>query len=522
MTKAYLANLLERFMVLVRRTFAWLGQHLIISLLVAATVAIVLGFIPYLVRLLYRQSLKDAVDPTHFLALVAILFAFLQQLAMANAIREKLNTLDFETRFHAAYRDDLKNDWTVIYAAVLLIGYFLVFAVATLFPSKFEIPLYLLVLIVLILVHVYNWISDWPTVSRGKFDQFYYLYKHGSGCISYSTINYFQPDMECFGQSGVGYISYLRFQHDIFAPHGCRLALADPICAEESYGDVLAEFCRDETPTIFLQVARPTAQHLAARFAVARFGYETQVDLKEFNRADHEALNTICTDAENAEPWISEQPWNTCCFAELQHVSEMWLKTKDVCEYVLLTRPLLDVAQPGVRCCIARHNGKVTAFVTFDPMYRSGKVVGYYQNMVRYLPESPKGTTELLTVHAMAKFAREGITMVSLGISPLADVVGSDNDDGIPLNQALATVLNKIFEKGKFAYPFKGNVENKRLYGGRRKHTYVAASQGGTMTEILSAVTAMRLATGRNMHRWISLLREYDEHGELRTLGQTF
>jgi lysylphosphatidylglycerol synthetase-like protein (DUF2156 family) len=65
--------------------------------------------------------------------------------------------------------------------------------------------------------------------------------------------------------------------------------------------------------------------------------------------------------------------------------------------------------------------GRTCAFVTFTPIYGSARSWGWAVDLMRRLPDAPRGVMDLLLVRAVERFRERRANVVSLGLAAMAD-----------------------------------------------------------------------------------------------------
>lgn len=310
-----------------------------------------------------------------------------------------------------------------------------------------------------------------------------------------------------------GLVAFREERHSVFKCLTRRVALSDPACDAEAMGPLLDAFI-GRSPVVFVQISRTVARLLAARgFAVGSFGCENEIDLCSFplrggNDPDvstgrFSALRRLVHKARTEGIHVFESDIESMDPNDVQQVSRAWLKDRGGFEYSFLTRPLVLRSEPDVRYFWAKQGKTLVAFSVFDPMYRNDRIDGYYQNHIRYVPEAPHGTTDLMTITAMSRFRDEGVDRLSLGLSPLAHLSNHEKADDVPRDALVEARLHAVRRTAGFAYPFAGNEFSKRRYRPNREEVFVAASEGGSLLEMASVLTAMGLVRARDLCRWV-------------------
>ncbi len=159
----------------------------------------------------------------------------------------------------------------------------------------------------------------------------------------------------------------------------------------------------------------------------------------------------------------------------LAPVSNAWLplKTGHGEELEFLARPYLLRPEADVRIFTGRIDGVPVGFVIMDPMYRDGRVAGYTVTILRHYADCPEGTVDYINLEAMAQFAREGIPLLSLGVSPfhrLPELARVEGYGALPV-YAVYRFLNGW---GDWIYHFSGLSFHKSRYRANEIPVYTA------------------------------------------------
>ena len=84
-----------------------------------------------------------------------------------------------------------------------------------------------------------------------------------------------EPHMEHFVLEGVGYISYARYKHWIWARKERKIVLADPVCEVEDFHHLITAFIENHPDVIFVGVSSEPAKILEKMgYTVNQFGIE--------------------------------------------------------------------------------------------------------------------------------------------------------------------------------------------------------------------------------------------------------
>jgi len=193
-------------------------------------------------------------------------------------------------------------------------------------------------------------------------------------------------------------------------------------------------------------------------------GVETNIDLNVF-KPEGKKLARVrhwISSAQSAGATVTELSTQSQETIDLLGaISETWLKGKaNKQELNLLTRPLVLDYEPDTRLFCASVEGKVVAFVLFEPMYHDGKIIGYMADFVRRLDDAPKGSFDLIYHEAGKIFKAEGATTISFGLSPLADMENNENIH----NPLVSTIFNVNYNYGNDMYAYQGLDAHKKTY----------------------------------------------------------
>ncbi len=309
--------------------------------------------------------------------------------------------------------------------------------------------------------------------------------------MSYTTL---ESNMEHFLLDGEGYIAYLTYKHWLWCRKPRQIVLADPICDEENYQNLLTEFLKQHPNAVFIGLSKKPAIVLEKMgYKVNQFGIETDILLNEFDlrgkkRAKLRQWRNKC-ERENVvvkEIPIEDHP----DIEKVKDLSKRWLKNKKKGKIQFLVRPLRFKQEKDVRYFFAYQNDDLIAFAVFDPIYKNEKIIGYFHNMDRYESNVPHGTSPYIIISAIEKFKEEGISHIALGMSPMSLQRGMKNE-----LKSYDLFTRKAFwyayEKLNFLYPFQGNAIHKNKFNGIQEPIYISSTNGMNLKEIFIMVKAM-------------------------------
>jgi phosphatidylglycerol lysyltransferase len=313
--------------------------------------------------------------------------------------------------------------------------------------------------------------------------KFAYLSQHGAQPASYLTT---QEGFSEFHLPGVGYAS--------FASHlGANLVLGDPICDPRRWPEFIAAMRAQVKKPTFVQVSRECALVLGERFGYTlnTFAVETDIPLAEFSLKGNKKNNlryAIRQGEKQARVVESDmaalQRDHGIVERDLARVFRSWMGTRTARHQLkFLIRPPVFADEPGVRKFYAIGNsGELLGFVFFSPMYRDGKLIGFYNDINVAAAEAPSGLATYITLTAIEAFRRDGVPSLNLGASPLAAL---DHVDGMPKDCARVRLMLKAFyHVGNSFYSFKGSHAHKHRYHGREYPVFIATSWPLKMIEV--------------------------------------
>lgn len=286
------------------------------------------------------------------------------------------------------------------------------------------------------------------------------LVAFGDQCMSYSTL---QPGLQyVFSSDG----EYLAFR----AIGQYRVMLGDPVCAPESRADMLQRFhesCVASGVAALALHISPQVAAVALQIGFVRqvIGVEIDVALSDFSlRGRAKAyLRRACNRARRTGLQVRESTADTVAPADKRRVSESWLRKKGGNQLEFLIRPCDTGDEFDVRTFCGFIDGRLVGFVSFDPLYRDGTIVGYYQQHMRYCDEAPAGTIDCITTCAMSAFREQGYQVLKLGLAPLSQLQAHRHLDS---NPRLSGLIRRTYERADQRYPYRGAYFHKSRYRG--------------------------------------------------------
>jgi hypothetical protein len=114
-------------------------------------------------------------------------------------------------------------------------------------------------------------------------------------------------------------------------------------------------------------------------------------------------------------------------------------------------------------------DGWIVSFVTFDPVYEAGDVIGYSPAVKRRSADAPAGAEEAITKYAIEQFRAEGIKTLRLGLLPFYQV----QDSAFRESWRLKKLFQWLYDYGdRLIYSFRGHADFKHGYRGNLSKVY--------------------------------------------------
>ncbi|MEM8945239.1 MAG: DUF2156 domain-containing protein [Planctomycetota bacterium] len=292
----------------------------------------------------------------------------------------------------------------------------------------------------------------------------------GSFTQAYSTA--VQPELEYFWL-GECYLAYRQ-------KWGVTCVLADPIGRPDLHEALLREFIGQFRKPCFWQIGRSTAKILqTCGFWINEMGCDTRLNLAtyDFTGRKKERLR-------HATNWLAKHDYvvregtyaNDVDVERIRLLSETWQASRQTTRSVhFFNRPLVLDDEPDVRkFFLLGPTGEPVAFVSFDPIYRDGEVIGYSPAVKRRLPDAPLRAEEGMMKIAIEKFQDEKRECVMLGLSPMAGIKDEEFRANPLLRFGWSRALNAWWIN-RFFYNLAGHADFKRRFHGVEEQTYYAS-----------------------------------------------
>ncbi|MBZ9675159.1 phosphatidylglycerol lysyltransferase domain-containing protein [Mesorhizobium sp. ES1-1] len=309
--------------------------------------------------------------------------------------------------------------------------------------------------------------------------------RHGDFSLAYSSA--VQSKLSYFGDAD-GYIAFgTKMKH--------HFALGDPVAAPARRADYIRRFVEMAGGPWFVQIGEETAHVLAGLgYRINRLGVDTRLELPghDFSGKRNETVRY-------SERWLLKKGFSfdedkrTVFLDEIKRLSDNWRGDRIVkrWEMEFLNRPFNDQLGPDMRRFVLHSpDGELIALLDFDPIFRDGKVIGYTTAFKRkHLDASPHAEIGL-TKFAVDRFRQEGIAVVTLGLSPMLDIVPSGFAESDFWRKAFQRAYDSPWVNRR-RFNLQGQAAFKRRFHGVEEPVYIAFRKG-TYIEMLGLLRLVK------------------------------
>ncbi|TPN75435.1 DUF2156 domain-containing protein [Mesorhizobium sp. CU2] len=309
--------------------------------------------------------------------------------------------------------------------------------------------------------------------------------RHGDFSLAYSTaaqqkLSYFSDDE--------GYIAFgTKMSH--------HFALGDPVADPADRSRYIKRFVEAAGSPWFVQVGAETAKVLAGLgYLVNRLGVDTRLHLPahDFSGKRNETVRY-------SERWLTKKGFTLTedrgegLHEEIIQLSAAWRKERIIKRWEMgfLNRRFSEEIGPDMRRFLLHSpEGRLLAILDFDPLFRDGKVIGYTTSFKRKQVDATPHAEVGLTKFAVDRFREEGISQVTLGLSPLLDVEPSGFAESDFWRGAFQRAYNSPWVN-RSRFNLQGQAAFKRRFHGVEEPTYIAFRKG-TFVEMLGLLRLMK------------------------------
>jgi phosphatidylglycerol lysyltransferase len=252
-----------------------------------------------------------------------------------------------------------------------------------------------------------------------------------------------------FSDDGRGFVMY--------RPVGRNwIAMGDPVGPPEVRRELLWRFreaCdRYAARPVFYQVAvDDLPSYIDAGFVLSKIGEEARVPLPEFDlegsrRADlRQTWRRVQRQQVKFEVWQPEQ--TAARIRELRSVSDAWLSELSAAEKGFSLGRFDEAYVRHFPCAVVVRDGGVLAFAN---LWQGASHTELSVDLMRYLPDAPKGVMDYLLIEVMLWGRAQGYGWFNLGMAPLA---GLADREFAPLWNRVGAFL---YHHGERFYNFEG------------------------------------------------------------------
>lgn len=287
-----------------------------------------------------------------------------------------------------------------------------------------------------------------------------------------------------------GYIAYRQFW-------GYTYVLGDPIAPRDRWPDLVGRFLDKFPRSLFCQISPAAAQCLLQhRYWVNEMGVDSYLELDDYNfNGKHRA------GLRYAANWLGSHGYRVeerdVCPSLKEQMKELiaaWHATRvNKREVVFLNRPaILDDEEDVRKFFLINPSGNLEAFLFFDPLYRNGKIIGYVTSVKRRHPSATSYAELGICKRAIEIFQSEGIQLLRLGLSPLANIENRTYRHVKPLHYTWR-YFHQAAWVNRFVYNFKGHAAFKRRFGGTEEKMHFASPVFINDLRIIGWLRMMRL-----------------------------
>jgi phosphatidylglycerol lysyltransferase len=315
--------------------------------------------------------------------------------------------------------------------------------------------------------------------------------QHGGGAFAHLS---FMGDKHLFW--GAGHrtlIAYGSVRHRLIAlgaPSGNPAAQAQAILDFRRYADSMG------CAPVFYEVLEPDlARFHDLGFDLFKLGELALIPLADFSMSGkrwedlRQAINRA--PREKLEFRLAEAPFDSALLAALERVSDAWLADKGAAEkgYSLGRFDAAYLAR-GPLALVYRED-ELIAFASLMPGYGAQGVAAI--DLMRHLPEAPRGTMDLVFAHALNWAKQQGYASFSLGMAPLSNV---GTTPYARLNERLAALA---FRHGNRFYNYQGLRHYKEKFRPEWVGAYLAYPRGLWVPALLTDIAALVAGGYRRM-----------------------
>ena len=323
-----------------------------------------------------------------------------------------------------------------------------------------------------------------PRPGRAELEQARALYReHGGGEFAHLT---FMGDKHLFWAADhralIAYGAVRDRLVALGAPSGDEAALTPAVLDFRRFAD-----SHDRVP-VFYEVLEPDlARFHDLGFDLFKLGELALVPLAEFSLTGKrwEDLRQAVNRAgrERLEFRMAQPPFDTALQADLERVSDAWLAEKGQIEKGFSLGRFDPAYFAWGPLALVYRDDELIAFANLQPPY--GPRGHASVDLMRYLPDTPRGTMDFLFAHVLQWSRDEGHATFSLGMAPLSNVGANPY---ARLNERLVALA---FRYGNRYYNYQGVRRYKEKFRPQWVGAYLAYPRGLNVPVLLTDIAAL-------------------------------
>ncbi len=314
------------------------------------------------------------------------------------------------------------------------------------------------------------------------------LMAHGDFPLAYAAAT--EPYLKSFGDQR-GFVAYGQKM-------GYTFAMGDPVVGAEDRTDLLREFVATFRRPSFAGISQEVADILADQgYRITQFGLDSMLDLPRHSFAgkDGKSIRYATSWMKQNAVTVEERSIDDFPVETIERMSEQWRRTRvnSKREIRFLNRAFVPQPEEGVRRFFAIDAaGEPIALVSFDPLYRNGKAVGYLASSKRRYPETSSYVDLGIMRHAIDRFREEGRETFWLGLLPMARTKALPGLDD-PLLRAIFAWAYRSKWVNTRIFGLQGIAAYKDRYRGRDIPVYVATPGRSSLVTLIALLRLIKL-----------------------------
>lgn len=269
------------------------------------------------------------------------------------------------------------------------------------------------------------------------------------------------------------------------------VVMSDPVGDETEFGGLLwalrqrADQVAGEL-VVYSVTPRFLSLYIDLGLSFFKLGEAARVPLVEFSldgsdRADlRKAMRRLERDGGSFE--VVRPPDVAALLPRLREISDAWLAERNAREKRFSLGFFDDRYIAGAPVAVVRVSGEIVAFAN---VVASDAHEDMSVDLMRYLPDAPRGMMDALFGHLMVWGAHEGYQWFNLGMAPFSGL------DARAVGGAWRRAGHALFRYGEHFYNFQGLRQYKEKFQPVWEPRYLAAPLGARLPGVIADVTAL-------------------------------